>query len=225
MKQKRKLLAAGIGGLLFAALIILVRYVDVQAIGPEGTRIGLSTLNRFVFERFGGQMTWYAITDWLGIAAIGTALLFATIGLVQWIRRRSILKVDKELLALGGLYLIVIGLYVLFELVIVNYRPIIMPGYTRPEASFPSSHTMLICVIMGSTMMLIDRYVKGKAPSGVLRAGCAAVIIITVIGRLISGVHWFTDIVGGILISAMLLNLYAGVLQKISKEHGGENDT
>ena len=78
---------------------------------------------------------------------------------------------------------------------------------------------------MGSTMMLIDRYVKGQAASGVLRAGCAAVIGITVIGRLISGVHWFTDIVGGILISAMLLNLYAGVLQKISKEHGGENDT
>ena len=153
MKQKKYALSAGVSGLLFAALIVLVKSVDVQTIGPEGMRIGLSHLNRLVFEKLGVHMLWYAITDWLGIAAIGTALLFAMIGLVQWIRRRSILKVDKELLALGGLYLIVIGLYVLFELVIVNYRPIIMPGSIHPEASFPSSHTMLVCVIMGSAIL------------------------------------------------------------------------
>ena len=225
MKSKGRFAAAGISGLFAGVLILLLRLVDVRAIGPEGTSIGLSHLNQYVFQFFGVNILFYSITDWLGIAAILTAALFASVGFVQMIRRRSVLKVDREILALGGLYILVIGLYVLFEVMIVNYRPIIMPGCTRPETSFPSSHTMLICVIMGSTMMLIDRYVKGKAASGVLRAGCAAVIGITVIGRLISGVHWFTDIVGGILISAMLLNLYAGVLQKISKEHGREDDT
>ena len=219
MKRKRKILTASVSGLLFAVLIILVRFVDVQAIGPEGTRIGLSHLNRLVFEQLGVHMLWYEITDWLGIAAIGTALLFAMVGLAQWVKRRSILKVDKEILALGGLYLIVIGLYVLFELSIVNDRPIIMPGSTHPEASFPSSHTMLVCVIMGSAMLLLRKYMKRNALCSALRVLCAAIIGITVIGRLISGVHWFTDILGGILISVMLLNLYAAILERIENSN------
>lgn len=215
MKRKKYALTAGISGLLFAALIILIRLVDVQAIGPDGTRIGLSHLNWFVFEMLGVHLFWYEITDWLGIAAIGTALLFAVVGLAQWVKRKSIWKVDREILALGGLYLIVIGLYVLFELLIVNYRPIIMPGSIHPEASFPSSHTMLVCVIMGSAIPLLGKYVKSDVLCTVLRVIYAAIIAIIVIGRLISGVHWFTDVLGGILISVILLNLYAGILEGI----------
>ena len=217
MKCKRKLLAAGVSGLLVAVLIVLVCFVDVQAIGPEGTRIGLSHLNRFVFELFEVNILWYEVTDWLGLAAIGTAFLFAAAGLIQWIRRKDIRKVDKEILSLGGLYFIVIGLYILFELVVVNYRPILMPGSTHPEASFPSSHTMLVCVIMGSALLLLGKYVHGKILRKVLQAICAATIGVTVLGRLISGVHWFTDIVGGVLISITLLNLYADILERIEK--------
>ena len=219
MKRKRKIITAYVSGLLFAMLIILVRFVDVQEIGPEGTRIGLSSLNRFVFETLGVHMIWYEITDWLGIAAIFTAFLFAAAGLVQWIRRRSLWKVDREILALGGLYLIVIGLYALFELVIVYYRPIIMPGSAHPEASFPSSHTMLVCIIMGSAIQLLGKYVKSISLRTVLQIICAVVIGVTVIGRLISGVHWFTDILGGILISVTLLNLYAEKLERIEKNN------
>ena len=219
MKRNRRILIASFSGLLFAVLIILVRLVDVQAIGPEGTRIGLSHVNRLVFEQLGVHMLWYEITDWLGIAAIGTALLFAVAGFAQWIMRKSIWKVDREILALGGLYLILIGLYVLFELAVVNYRPIIMPGSNHPEASFPSSHTMLVCVIMGSAMLLLCKYVKRNALCSALRVLCAAIIGITVIGRLISGVHWFTDVLGGILISVILLNLYAESLERIEKRN------
>ena len=162
MKRNKKLIIAGISGLLFALLIALVRLIDVQAIGPEGTQIGLSDLNRFVFKTLGVHMLWYEITDWLGVVAIGTALLFAMVGLAQWVKRKSIWKVDRAILALGGLYLIVIGLYVLFELLIVNYRPIIMPGSIHPEASFPSSHTMLVCVILGSAIPLLGKYVTDR---------------------------------------------------------------
>lgn len=219
MHGKRWLLLGGICGLIFAVLIVLVRFVDVQAIGPEGTCVGLARLNRFVFALFGVHMLWYEITDWLGFAAIGTACAFAFAGLIQWIRRRSLWKVDGELLALGGLYLAAIGLYVLFEHAIVNYRPIIMPGCTHPEASFPSSHTMLVCVILGSAMLLLGRYSKQKPLRVLLRGLCAAIIGITVVGRLIAGVHWLTDILGGLLISGMLLLLYAGVLERMGGTH------
>jgi undecaprenyl-diphosphatase len=153
-------------------------------------------------------MLWYDITDWLGIAAILTALVFTVAGLVQLIKRKSLLKVDREILALGGLYIIVIGLYVLFEKVIINYRPIIMPSSTHPEASFPSSHTMLVCIIMGSAAMLLGKYIRNKKLCTAIRVMCLAIIAFTVIGRLIAGVHWFTDILGGILISITLLSFF-----------------
>ena len=210
--KHRRLITAGIGFLLTVVLIALVRLVDVAPIGAQGTRIGLSHLNQFIFDLFGVNMLWYHITDWLGIAAILTAFVFAVTGLVQLIKRRSLLKVDREILSLGGLYIVVIGLYILFENVIINYRPIIMPDNTHPEASFPSSHTMLVCVIMGSAVMLINKYIKNKTLNKTLRAICFAIIGITIIGRLIAGVHWFTDILGGIMISVTLLSLYKEVI-------------
>ena len=215
VKSKCKFLISGISGLLFVLLIFLLRLVDVRAVGPEGTSIGLSHLNRFVFELTGVNMIWYNITDWLGITAILVAFVFAVTGLVQLIKRRSLMKVDKEILSLGILYIIVIGIYLLFEKVIVNYRPVIMPECQHPEASFPSSHTMLVCVIMGSAIMLISRYIKKKTLCRTLQVICAVIIGVTVIGRLLSGVHWFTDIMGGILISTMLLALFSGVTKKI----------
>ena len=214
MKNKNNLFVSGISGLLVMILIVLVRFVDVRPIGPEGTSIGLSRLNGFFFRLSGVNILWYHITDWLGVAAILVAFLFAMAGFVQLIKRRSILKVDREILAIGGLYIVVIGLYVLFEIVIVNYRPIIMPDGIHPEASFPSSHTMLVCVIMGSAIMLIGKYLKEKPLCRVLRGICAAIIGMTVIGRLIAGVHWFTDIVGGVLISIFLLSLFSEVLER-----------
>ena len=208
MKHKRWI-TAGIGGLLTVVLIALVRLVDVAPIGAQGTSVGLSHLNQFVFDLFGVNMLWYHITDWLGIAAILTAFAFAVTGLVQLIKRRSLLKVDREILSLGGLYIVVIGLYILFENVIVNYRPIIMPDNTHTEASFPSSHTMLVCVIMGSAAMLMNKYIQNKTLNKTLRAICFVIIGVTVIGRLIAGVHWFTDILGAILISVTLLSLFS----------------
>ena len=212
--KHRRLLTSGVGLLLTVILIALIRFVDVAPIGAQGTSIGLSHLNQFVFDFFGVNMLWYNITDWLGIAAVLTAFLFAIIGLVQLIKRRSLLKVDREILALGVLYLVVIGLYIIFETVIINYRPIIMPDNTRPEASFPSSHTMLVCVIMGSAAMLINRYIKNKTLCRALRAMCFVIIIVTVVGRSIAGVHWFTDIFGGVLISVTLLSLYKEVISR-----------
>ena len=198
--------------MLTVILIALVRLVDVAPIGADGTSIGLSHLNQFVFDLFGVNMLWYNITDWLGVAAVLTGFVFAVTGLLQLIKRRSLLKVDREILALGGLYIVVIGLYLFFENVIVNYRPIIMPDNTHPEASFPSSHTMLVCVIMGSAAMLINRYIRNKPLNRILRAVCYVIIGVTVVGRLIAGVHWFTDILGGILISVTLLSLYEEVI-------------
>lgn len=213
MKKNGKFMVAGTGGALFLLLIALVRFVDVEKVGPQGTAVGLSYLNKSVFERLGVNMLWYNITDWLGILAIAAAFAFAVMGFVQLIKRKSLLKVDKEILALGILYIAIIGLYVLFEQVIVNYRPIIMPGCTKPEASFPSSHTMLVYTIMGSTALILGKYVKNDKLCRAMQTVCVIIIAVTVIGRLISGVHWFTDILGALLISTTFLALFSKAVE------------
>ena len=211
MKRNGKLILSASCFFGVIILIILLRLADVAPIGQNNTCVGLSHLNRFVFNLFGVNMLWYAVTDWLGIAAILTAFAFSITGFIQLLKRKSILKVDREILVLGGMYLIVIGLYVFFENAVVNYRPIIMPGGVQPEASFPSSHTLLVCVVMGSAVMLIGRYIKSKPFCIVLKSLCILIIAVTITGRLISGVHWFTDILGGIMISTSLLSLYSAV--------------
>ena len=192
-------------GLLFLLLIIMLRTVNVEAIGPNGTSIGFSKLNGSVRDAIGTHMFWYYLTEVIGILAILLAAAFAALGVYQLVKRKNVLKVDKTILALGGLYIIVIILYVLFEKVIVNYRPVIMSGETEPEASFPSTHTMLICVILGSAVIALKRYLKDEKAYLIAKAVCIGLIALTVIGRLLSGVHWFTDIIGGLLISAALV--------------------
>ena len=211
--MKKKFIASAICFGLFLLLIVLLKTVDVAAVGPEGTEIGLSKLNVAIHDLFGEDLGWYKITNLLGYLAILIALCFAAVGGLQLIYRRSILKVDKELLLLGGLYVVTVIFYVLFEKVVVNYRPMLMPDGTGPEASIPSSHTMLSCVILGSGLGLLKKYTKkNKTIQLVLTVLFAVMLALIVAGRLLSGVHWFTDILGGILLSTALLNAYDGLL-------------
>lgn len=212
--MKKKFITSAVCFGLFLLLIVLLKTVDVAAVGPEGTEIGLSKLNVAAHDLFGENLGWYKVTNILGYLAILIALCFAALGGLQLIRRRSVLKVDKEILLLGCLYVATVIFYVLFEKVIVNYRPILMPDGEGIEASFPSSHTVLSCVILGSGLFLLKKYTKkNKNVQLVLTVVFAVMLALIVAGRLISGVHWFTDIVGGVLLSAALLNAYEGLLK------------
>ena len=217
MNRKKGFALACVFTFLFALLLALVKTADVAAIGPEGTEIGLSRLNAAVRDALGFHPLWYRITQALGGFAIVVAAAFALVGLTQLVRRKSFWRVDREIGALGFLYAFVVVLYVAFEVVIVNYRPVIMPGEEHVEASFPSSHTMLVCVVMGSAMLLARRYFAVRG-DGVKRAAaealCALVIALTVFGRLYAGVHWLTDILAGVLLSAARLSLSAGFIGK-----------
>lgn len=214
-KLSRKYGKAAIGFALFILTIALVTSIDVAAVGPAGTTIGLSHLNKAVHDLAGVHMIWYKITNILGYLAILSGLVFACIGLKQLIERKSLGQVDKPILALGGLFVLLGVIYVLFEKVVVNCRPVLMEGETVPEASFPSSHTVLAMVIFGAVAMLVKDYVKDKRTAALLQNICLVLMIVSVIGRLISGVHWFTDILGGVFLSYALLQLFSGILEKL----------
>ena len=211
----RKYGKAAISFALFILVIALVKCVDVAAVGPAGTSIGLSHLNKAVHDLIGVHMIWYKITNLLGFWAILCGAIFACIGLKQLIERKSLKKVDPQILALGVLLVVTLALYVLFEKVVINCRPVLMEGETVPEASFPSSHTVLAFVIFGAVAMLLNDYLNDRKTAALLQNVCLVLLFVAVIGRLISGVHWFTDILGGIFLSVALLQVFSAVLDKI----------
>lgn len=215
MKAKTKFLAGGILAALSVLWIILLKTVDVAPAGESRTEVGFSTLNQAFFDAFHGHDLLYQITELCGAAAILTAGLFACVGIYQLVKRRSLKAIDREIYALGGLYVVFVALYAFFEVVTVNCRPIIEEGATEAEASFPSTHTLLGCIILGSAFMVLSHFIKNKTLCTVLKTACAAAIAVTVLGRLFCGVHWLTDIIGGVMISAAVLFPFSGVLSML----------
>ena len=209
MKKGRLYLALGLL-IAFAIWTIAIQLIDVQAIGPRGSIVGFATLNRFVHQLTGTHMALYTITDWLGLVPVAVGFGFAVLGLVQWIKRRSVLKVDRSILILGGFYIVTLAAYLFFESYVVNYRPVLIEGYL--EASYPSSTTLLVLCVMPTAMMQLRDRIKQP-----MFRKCVSIVIRTfiafmVIGRLISGVHWLTDIIGGILLSTGLVMIYNALI-------------
>ena len=193
----------------FVLWTVLVSFVDVRAIGPNGSSVGFAALNGYVHKFTGVNFHLYTITDWLGLVPIGVAFGFAILGLVQWIKRKSLLKVDRSLLALGGFYVVVLAAYLFFEIVVINYRPVLLGGYL--EASYPSSTTMLVMCVMPAAMIQLHARIENDVFRRCVMISIAVFIVFMVIGRLVSGVHWLSDIIGGALISAGLVMIYASV--------------
>ena len=209
-KKNRKGLIVGTVLLVaFVLWTVAVKLIDVQPIGPEGSVVGFATVNRFVHALTGANMSLYNITDWLGLVPLGFVMGFGTLGLIQWIKRKHILKVDYSILVLGGFYIVVMAIYVLFEMLTLNYRPVLINGIL--EASYPSSTTMLVMCVMPTAIMQFNERIRNNVLRRSVSVVITAFIVFMVIGRLVSGVHWFTDIVGGALLSAGLVVLYYAV--------------
>ena len=190
----------------FVLWTIAVRFIDVRAIGPDGSSVGFATVNAFFHKLTGVHMSHYYITDWLGLIPIFVAMGFALLGLVQWIKRKQLSKVDYSIFVLGVFYIAVMAVYVLFETVTVNYRPVLIGGIL--EGSYPSSTTLLVMCVMTVAVMQLNSRIKNAVIRKRLRDFIIAFTIFMVAGRLASGVHWLTDIVGGVLLSAGLVMMY-----------------
>ena len=208
MKQnKKKHLWMGIWSLLvFLLWTVLIRCIDVQAVGPYGTKVGFAAINLWFHKLTGVHMTLYTITDWLGLVPIAVCLGFGVVGVFQLIRRKSLIRVDPDILLLGLYYVLVILAYLIFEMIPINYRPILINGAL--EASYPSSTTLLVLSVMPTLKFQIDRRTDKSLVRNVTGLFVIAFSAFVVIGRLIAGVHWATDIIGAVFLSMGLFLLY-----------------
>lgn len=190
----------------------LVKNIDVKPIGPNESLVGFADINRLFHNLIGSNMIIYKVTEFLGYIPIVMALVYVFIGLKELIERKSLLKVDREFYILALFYVLVVGVYVFFEKFIVNYRPILIDGVL--EASYPSSHTLMSICLCGSSIIINKKIFKNKF-GDVENILSVILILLIVIGRIISGVHWFTDILGGIIISLALLVIFYSLISSI----------
>ena len=210
--KKRMILAAALLA-AFTLWTVALCYVDVQAIGPEDSTVGFAHINGFVHRLTGVNMTLYTITDWLGLVPVAVGFGFAILGLAQWIKRKNILKVDADILALGIYYILMLGVYLLFETVVINRRPVLINGYL--ETSYPSSTTLLVLCVMPTAALQLHNRIKVTVLRSVVTIAIVAFVVFVIGGRLLSGVHWFSDIVGGILLAGGLVMFYDAVRKSL----------
>lgn len=206
-KENLKNLYVG-GGLLLSFILwtALVRFVDVKAIGPRGSAVGFAALNGFFHNLTGVNMTLYAVTDWLGLVPIAVVFGFGLLGLIQWVRRRHLKRVDYSIFVLGGFYIVTLAAFIFFEKAVINYRPVLIGGIL--EASYPSSTTLLVTCVMSTALMQLNRRLESKPFKITVAALICGFTVFMVAARLFSGVHWLTDIIGGALLSGGLVMLY-----------------
>lgn len=209
MKNKKDLWISIAFLISFLFWTLLISFVDVRPIGPQESAVGFATINGMFHDLTGVHMTLYHITDWLGLVPVAFGFGFAVLGLVQWIKRKHILKVDYSILVLGVFYIVVLGAYLVFEEVVINYRPVLIAGYL--EASYPSSTTLLVLCVMPTSAMQLRNRTKNRGCRRWVTAVISFFVGFMVVGRLLSGVHWLTDIVGGGFISAGLVLLYRAI--------------
>ena len=199
MKQnKKKHMWMGIWFLLaFLLWTALIRCADVQAVGPYGTKVGFAVFNLWFHHLTGVHMTIYTITDWLGLVPIAVCLGFGFVGI----------------LLLGLYYVLVILAYLIFEMIPINYRPILIGGAL--EASYPSSTTLLVLSVMPTLVFQVGRRWKRKTVKRAVNLFVVLFSAFMVLGRAVSGVHWATDIVGSVLLSFGLFKLYQSAVSAI----------
>lgn len=212
MKTKdMKTLISGIAFIIFFVIwTMLIQIIGVQPIGVNGTNIGFAKLNMWFNSIICVNMTLYTITDWLGLVPIFICMIFGLVGFIQLIKRKNLLKVDFDIIFLGVYYVIVILCHLIFEMYPINYRPILINGFM--EASYPSSTTLLVLSVMPTLVFQCNQRVKNITLKRFITIFTVAFSVFMVVGRLISGVHWLTDIIGSCLLSAGLFYTYKGIV-------------
>ena len=218
--SKKTIFMGGILMVLFVIFTILVKTVNVGAVGPENSVVGFSGINKAFFDFSGQNGFCYHLSEYIGYFSFLVVFLFALYGVYELIKRKSFKKIDKQIVALGIFYVVVAVFFAVFEKVIINYRPVIEDIEEGLEASYPSTHVLIIVCIMGSTSIVLSSLFRGSGSKPVV-AACVISFVLAVIGvlaRLFSGVHWLTDVFGGLLLSMSLLTMFRGVINSMEEK-------
>lgn len=219
-KTKNGLLLTAILLMGFLIYTMCIMHVDAKPLGLDGTKVGFSSINVPIHELLGFSNVFYVLSKVIAVLAFIVIAFFAVITVVEMFVRKGFFKADQSLYALGVIYVLVLLAYVLFEKVIINYRPIDLGEGL--EASYPSSHTMLAVVVFVTAAIQF----KYRLEESALKKAVITVMYVLnglmILCRLLSGVHWFTDILGGVILSSVFISLYLNMISFINDRKATE---
>lgn len=206
-QRNKKSLSITIG--FFAAFIIytiLTMLVDVRPIGPEGSSVGFAAINGPVHDALPYSETFDKITDIIMYSSFLTVFVWGVVGVIQLVQKKSLKEVDSRLYVLLLFYVITVIIYVLFDKVPINYRPVILDEGLEP--SYPSTHNLMTLAFFGFTIVNLKIMDIKKKSAKILIIGLGVLCVLMPVLRLLAGVHWLTDIIGGIILSIALVMAY-----------------
>lgn len=149
-------------------------------------------------------MNWDKATDIILIASFAVLVVFVIMSLCQWIKRKSLKKVDKSLLWFPLPLALMAITYVIFDkFLICNTRP---DG--SGEASFPSTHVMVVATIFFLVAIILPRYIKSKAAVILLDFFMLAFIVLVSVGRVLANKHWLSDVLGALGFAIIFAIIY-----------------
>ena len=201
---------------LFFAYTCACLMVDVAQFAPQSvngdaiestqtTDIGFQKLNLSVHNALGFRQVFYRLSEYIGYLALLAGACIGLIWLLRLIKTKKLLGVDAGLNAAIAAMALMVVFYVLFEALKLNFRPVILDDGL--EASYPSSHTLLGCVVFGCAAMVSADIFKDKGLARSVSALCYIIAAVLTLFRALSGVHWISDIIGGVILSAAILSL------------------
>lgn len=216
-KTKRNFIVSGGLFLVFLIFTLVVVFVDARPVGANGSTVGLATLNQWFFNLLGVIEPLDVLTDVFMCVAIALVAGLAIVGVVQWVKRKTIKKVDKELILFALCCCLMGCCYLFFEAVVINTRPTAIAGTL--EASYPSSHTLVIGVIFGCTVVLNQKKNIESKYKNLINVVISVFAGVAIVCRCLSGMHWLTDIIAGVLLASSIVMFYnACVNYQIVKE-------
>lgn len=216
MKKYLYLLFPIISFILFLVFTILVKTVDVTYIHDIGY-LGFYNVNSSINSKIQAMNTslYDKLSDVIMIISFVGVAIFAVIGIVQLIKRKSFKQVDPILYILLGLYVLVAAMYLTFSLMKINFSP--LSTKENLKDSYPSSHVFISITLFVSGVMTATKYVNmGKWMNVIGYAGAILLSILSAVTRMFSGQHYFTDIIGAILLAIFLISAYYSALKAYS---------
>ena len=204
--------------LIAVVFTVLVKTVDLGFVSNTDSAIGFASINLSFNSKFGFNPLLYKVSEYLGYSVFVIVAFFALLGIRELVKNKSLLKVDSDLYALAITYIFTLVVYFVFDkLLVINLRPLIMSGEMVAEPSFPSSHTLLAVVVCGTAIAECGK-VKKSGLRIILTLILSLLMAATVLTRLFSGVHWVTDIVGGVLWGEALMMVFQLISTLLRKE-------
>lgn len=210
---KKSVVPAVVTLVLFFALTACLYCIDPRPIAANSSMVGMGFVNEPFNQLTGVNWSAYAASQLGGYISIASMFVFFCVGVAQLAKTRSLKGVDMAIYLLAAAYVVMLVLYVGFDKLALNYRPVLVDGQLEP--SYPSSHSFLAVGALGCAAVWARARLSRKV-SAIITALCGILAAFVVVARLISGVHWLTDIVAGVLLGLTLVFAYAYAVDRLA---------